>query len=96
MAEEVKDWLHSHNFGEYTDKFIEQGYDQMMDFEAMSESDAVELCSLVGITKLGHRKRFLFQVKGLQSCTANPPQVSQLQEVTKENTNSTCKYYPCM
>ena len=65
---EVREILAKHNLSQYADKFIDLGYDDMVQLQEMSADELNTVMKEVGIFgKPSHRKRFASAVQILNS-----------------------------
>ena len=57
----IANWLEGIKLGEYTQKFVEEGFDDIEVVHEMTNDELVDL----GITKAGHRKKILIHARRL-------------------------------
>ena len=58
----VKEWLEAQGLGDYYDKFVEHGFDDMMGLSEMKEEHLAE----IGITKSGHKRKIIDALAALK------------------------------
>jgi len=64
-ANELKEWLQTHNLTEYYSKFVESEFQSPKDLKGFTREDIKELCEILGITSFGKKSRLRQAISAL-------------------------------
>jgi hypothetical protein len=67
---DVKGWLESISLGDYYDKFIDNGWDDLAIIrQSFTSSDNKEILKETGVTKIGHVMKLIAMAAGIRLTT---------------------------
>jgi len=89
MEKEVSKWLDGCGFSEFTDHFLNEGYD---DLEVISEMKANDLED-IGISKKGHIKKLMLKIEDLQKTLRKERILQNIAPQKKTRILQTGQYY---